>query len=822
YQTMSQMISGKLAGVQLKPSSGNVGGGFRFYMRSGGGINGDEQPVVYVDGIRVDNDGVDGLQWYQDMSMLANLNPEDIESIDVLKGPAGAAMYGTSGSNGVVLIKTKTGSLASGAEGKLRVNYKYEYGNNTQSYKYSKNNFITADDANRIFGDGIIRHHNLSAAGGINFLKYFASIDNRFENGIINNNNMNRTSTRLNLEAFPSEKLNLKCKVGYTENKIQKPENDFSPSGILYNTLLAPQSYTYTDSIAINDIKDKSNSNQFTGSANVMYQPFKNMEANLTIGIDASDWRQDYTLPSNHDYWGFTSGQRIIYQRSNKQVTYDFNLRYHYSVLSNLDITSIIGSQIFERRLNETFLASEDFLTNLTTSIQAGSDVVWHEETVSHLRSAGIFTEHSVNYLKQYFLTLALRKDYASSIGENSPNIFYPKASFAIRLDKYNAFPELFDLMKIRFAYGESGVLPNPLDPIPLLWNAYSDSYGSGAVLTRVGNDKIEPERIKEYEIGFDAEIFGKYSLEFSYYKQFASNSIFDSRNAPSTGLTASLVPFNIGSLESWGLEALFRATPILEKNYRLDLSVIYNYQKNKVTDLGGAEPIISGSGVNVIKEGLAKHEFYTEKVLGPKFNENGEYIGAELTEEKISFGNPIPDHTGSFSFNFTFLRNFNLYVLTEWAMNNKIWNGTQKHTNRRGGNPKYNELADKLGFWWLEEDNFEDLTPGSPEYIDAANQFVKIDDLYNGNFIEDADYFKLREISISYNLKEVLESFIFNKYLSDLIIGLSGRNLWTTTKYSGADVEVNFGGSRSLIRGSDLCTLQNPKVYYFWIRIGI
>jgi len=133
-------------------------------------------------------------------------------------------MYGTSGSNGVVLIKTKTGSLASDTAGKLRINYKYEYGNNTQSYKYDRNNFISADDANRIFRDGIIRHHNLNASGGINFLKYFVSVDNRFENGIINNNNMDRTSLRLNLEAFPSEKLNLKFKVGYTENEIQKPE----------------------------------------------------------------------------------------------------------------------------------------------------------------------------------------------------------------------------------------------------------------------------------------------------------------------------------------------------------------------------------------------------------------------------------------------------------------------------------------------------------------------------------------------------------------------------------------------------------------------
>ena len=118
--------------------------------------------------------------------------------------------------------------------------------------------------------------------------------------------------------------------------------------------------------------------------------------------------------------------------------------------------------------------------------------------------------------------------------------------------------------------------------------------------------------------------------------------------------------------------------------------------------------------------------------------------------------------------------------------------------------------------------EDFEDLTPGSPEYIDAANQFVKIDDYYNGNFFEEADYLKIREVSFSYNLLEVLKSFNFTNYFHDFIIGISARNIWTTTKYSGADVEVNYVGSRSLVRGLDLGTLQNPKVYYFWIRVGI
>ncbi len=113
-------------------------------------------------------------------------------------------------------------------------------------------------------------------------------------------------------------------------------------------------------------------------------------------------------------------------------------------------------------------------------------------------------------------------------------------------------------------------------------------------------------------------------------------------------------------------------------------------------------------------------------------------------------------------------------------------------------------------------------LEVGSDEYKTAAERYAKMDHHYDGNFIEDADYFKLREISISYSFRDLLPRIYGKTLITDLVLGLSANNLWTTTKYSGSDVEVNYAGSRSRTRGNDFLTLQHPRVYNFWLRISL
>jgi len=812
YQTMSQLLAGKVSGVQVRSTSGNVGTGFRFYMRAGGGINGNEQPIIYIDGVRVDNSetgafGVGG----QRNSALASLSPDAIEKIEVLKGPAAAAMYGTSGSNGVVLITTKAGRTVVGGKG-IAVTYRYNYGFNEQSFDYSTNTYKSAKDANANFIKGYIRDHNVTVSGGNNFVKYFGGFSSRFEGGIMPNNDLQRKSVNLSLTSFPSKELVIKFNGTFNYTDINRPQNDNNIFGFLGNTLLFSRSYRFLDSTSIRGLTTLSRKNQFIGSIDVTYNPIENLEIHGTAGVDNSNIREDQTYPSNLYYPFVTNGERDLNNRLNKQFTYSLYGQYNFNITNDLSVTSIVGTQFFNRQVSSSFLGVQNFATELITDIGAGSDVQFYGESFLNSREAGIYTTHSFNYQDRYFLTLGIRRDYASAIGTESPSIYYPKASFAVRLDKLDFVPKFFNLLKLRTAYGESGQLPRLTDPIPLLWSSTVGGYGPGAIINAIGNSKIKPERIKEFEIGVDAEFLDIFSLEFTYYKQNANNSIVGLNNPPSTGLTATSVPFNIGSMKASGFESSLQANLFRNSNYEVNLGLIWNYQTNEVTDLGGAQPIFDGFSNNVIKEGLPKHEFYRQVVKGALFDPTtGVYLGPDVSSERFALGNPIPKHTGSLNINIKLFKRINVYALFDWALDRTINNSTARFAARFGNYEPLNKLNDLLS----------SQTPGTPEYIATANKVAKLDGNYPSNYFENGKFFKFRELSVSFSFKDILTTYLNSNYISDFVVGLSARNLFTSTPYTGSDVELNSNGGRSLTRGWDFLTLQNPRTYNFWVRLA-
>ncbi len=434
FQDVSQLLSGKVAGVRVENTSGGPGSGTRFNVRSGGGLNGNGQPLIIIDGIRMENfevggdrsgfgSGVNGAGY----STLSEINPEDIDKIEVLKGPAAAASYGTNGSNGVVLITTKKGKLKPGKDGKglgISVNYKHVSGWNERGDSYEKVYPYTFERVHSVFRDGPIKQNSVSVSGGIPTLTYRVSLDQRDEDGTLPNQYLNKVSYRANFDAYPSEKISLSVSAAYSEAEQRRTEADNNIYSLVYNTSRQPH-WNWADSAAILERKNLVTSDRFLGSVQGTYRPIENLDINGSVGLDYSQIKDLEYIPPGLRFGTNKSvlspGNKDVRHRRNLQATYNFNATYKLQILKNLQLTSIVGAQLFERRF-ESFAAETDtFSTPLISDLDAGADFTNIGESFLHLRNGGILTEHSFYYRQYLFCFLyAFRKDSASTIGAES------------------------------------------------------------------------------------------------------------------------------------------------------------------------------------------------------------------------------------------------------------------------------------------------------------------------------------------------------------------------------------------------------------------
>ncbi len=846
YTDVNQLLNGKVAGVSVQPSSGNVGGGIRFNVRGGGGLNGDGQPLIYVDGVRVDNSQFTGFgAGGQGIGALSTLSPNDIATIDILKGPAAAALYGTDASNGVVLITTKKGTIGGvNAAAPFQVTYTGVTGRNEQQFQYDA---LTAgetfEDANGIFQDGGITQHTLGVSGGSSTVRYFTQFDYRDEDGIVFGNFQDRRNLRANFEAFPLSNLQLSVSSSYAFNTVGQPQNDNNILGYLGNTLLFPVSYQFTDSSAVRAIDTQYRTNQFQGSFEARYSPLENLALRAQIGVDAADTRQDQTFPSNFTYSGTTNGERNVYTRENDQVSFTADARYRYTPMTGLNASTSVGVQGFDRRLRTFTFGIQDFATSLITDAGAGAEYQAAGEFFNNLRQVGIIAEQALDFNDTYFLTVGVRNDYASTIGQTAPDVFYPLARGAVRLDRFDAVPSFFSILKLRAAYGVSGQLPGSFDAVPVLYTAEVGGDGAGAAPVLIGNATIEPERVREFETGLDIELANRVGIEFTYYNQRADESIFGRQLAPSTGLVASSVPFNVGEIAIQGLEFALNATPISTDFATLDLGVVLSHQTNEVksvgTDIAGnpLPDLYDGFDVNVIKPGLSRSAFYVTPVNGALFNADGTYAGIDagvqvdgsgnpldencnVEDDRCVRGTPYPDFNGSLTASLTLFRDFTLYALTDFATGLSVFNNTDLFRAQFGNYAQRNDLADQLGIG--SRDEIADLTPGTQEYTDAANAYARTSNSFDDNFVREADYIKLREVTVRYNLGRLISQQPGLGMVRTASLAFSARNVFQSTLYDGLDPEVNFNGARSLSRGQDFLTLQNPRQYFLTLSLGI
>ena len=821
YQSVDQLIGGNAAGVSASPSSGNVGSGVRFRVRGGGGLNGDGQPVIYVDGVRIDNSQVVGFDaGGQGTSALADLNPENIASIEILKGSASTAIYGTEGSEGVVLITTKNGRPGQD----FSVRYKQTMGFSQEVRDYDSDRFISADAVNALWrdpADANLWETAITATGSAGGVNYLGAVTHNVNNGIIQNNRGERTNFRANFEALPSEEVTLQAKASYTLNDFQRPDNDNNIFGFLGNTILAPGGtpYVFTDSTSVTLLNDVQQVQRFVGSLNASYAPawLDGFQLRATAGYDISSRRQDRTFPVEGTYTGVSSGERNVFNRNNRRYNLDANASYAYNILPDLEATSVIGGQALQVRTRTFFGTAQDFNTGLITNIGSGADFLTLNEDFFNSRQFGLFAQQEFNYKDTYTLSATLRRDYASLIGEQASDIFYPSVQGNVRLNQFDFVPEAFDLLKVRAAYGESGQLPGLADVQLVRFLAEPSGFGPGATITSVGDPALEPERVREVEFGVDGSLFERYSFEATYYRQFTNNTIIDFQPAPSTGFGQQAVPRNAGEVLNQGVELGLGLTPYRSAKHEVNVDLNYSYRVTEVQDLGGAPPIAGPFDLNYQVEGQPKNVFWTQQVLGAQFDADGNFLGPELLRDengaiiRTNQGNPAPDHFGGLRLNVRLFNNLSITGFAEYQLGQQVFNNTELFAANFGNSKRRADLQAQLG----------ELEPGTQEYIDTANELAFTNPNWDANYIEDADWLKIREISVRYNFTDLLRKAGVTQ-VNDLSLTLAGRNLFTFTEYSGPDPEVNFDGARGQIQGQDFLTLQTPRQFSATLSLGI
>jgi TonB-dependent SusC/RagA subfamily outer membrane receptor len=866
FTDATQLMLGKVAGVFLQPSNGTVGAGVRFNIRSNAGLFGG-QPTIFIDGIRTLS-----VDYYKlpltvdEISPLVNLNPDDIETIEVLKGPSSACLYGTAAQNGIVLISTKRGRPRDATPSNLNINYQYLRGWQEQSRLYTEDMALTYQSVNRIFQQGPIEQHSLNVSGASGIFNYYAAFDARTENGILPKNQMQRLSARANVDILPSKYFIASISTNLVANNTQIPlpnEQNGLFFGWLRNTLagnpLSGKRFFYSDSAAIAAIDNGIAMNSFLGSAAVTYLPpdLPGVRLRGVAGTEIVSSRAATFYPPGYEYalGAVSDGFKSVRNFSARRMNIDLNASYTHEWDNGFSANIVLGTQLFDNYFTYDAHSGSGFKTQLVPAIQTSTNQGGLSELVQQFREAGIYGRVESSYLQTYFVSFGVRNDFATSLGSDASSIFYPQISGAVRLDKIGVFPNAMNmnLLKLRAGYGESGRLPT-LDQSRTFWRLFS---GPGSTLTTpatnqlflnsLGNAGIRPERIREFEVGLDAEFSDRYGLEFTYFTQTSRDAILGSSQPVSIG--SSEIPSNIGSIDGWGFESQAYATLINTAETNLKVSAILSYSDNRVLDIGQTKNFAARSffidgflgSSNYIAVGLRRGEFMGRVPLAPRYRADGYYDwtnGPRMDTTLTALGSSLPLYTGSFSVTLRFLRDFTFYALTDVGLGRKLLNLTRQQNTLYGNDKVFNRLANQLGLapGQLGDAKFENiprlidvkpLAPNTPEYRAAAEAFMRLDPS-NGtvaNFLESADWVRLRELSLRWNARNLLASEVpLLSFVRELSVGIAVRNAFIWTNYSGIDVEYNSPGaipSQTYAQASDNWVLMQPRVVQFVLNIG-
>ncbi|HKO17060.1 MAG TPA: SusC/RagA family TonB-linked outer membrane protein [Gemmatimonadaceae bacterium] len=861
---MQQLLNGRAPGVVIMPTSGAVGTGSQVRVRGLASFSLGNGPLLYVDGVRVNNDAATGPAnqafGSSSISRLNDINPEDIESIEILKGPSAATLYGTEASNGVINIITKKG--ASGAARwsavvRQGVNYLQDWktrfptnygpihnadGSAGPIVAVSMDSLIKADGGD-LFRNGRHQETQLTVNGGTSTFNYYASGNLMDSQGAEPTNNTRKYSTRLNVGLSPSPKLHLSGDVGYiTGPTYLSAEAGYG--GRVWTTLLAtPKTYNTWQEGFYSSIPrqyDKiykfwQDLNRFTGSVKLEHQPLPWLQHRLTIGYDRTGEGNNYYQPRIDSlYYSFGSdayGYRELDGVTTVYKSLDYNANATWNPAPAYRFTTAAGAQYYHtsheylQAWGSIFPPGYEGLSSVAATTSSPGQYQDYTEDAT----LGYYGQEQFGWRDRLFLTAALRWDNSSAFGSKVNQVVYPKYSLSWVLSDEplfanNALLGHFSSFRLRAAYGEAGKAPGTYDAVPTYIPATGPNGQPAVTLQSIGNPNLGPERGKEYELGFDAAVLqDRLGAEVTYYHKKTTDAILFKQVAPSTGFPGTQ-PFNAGSILNKGWEIAIRGTPVRNNQITWDLNASIATNDNKVLSLLPGTNFVTAGTYLRHTVGFPAFGWWERRLVSAQVNPDGTGIkssmlcddgkggttpcynsSGSLVAPLVYLGRSVPPTEGSVSTTLGFLKNFSIYTQVDFKHGQKKMDGnTRVRCTFFGGRCPEN---------FTSAFPVNTLDPVRTAEINSNRSLVDF-------LITNASFAKWRELTLSYN---VPERFARMANLSRAQLSVSGRNLHTWTSYQGFEPEAMFlGGSRGGNAAWEQTTLPQLTSWIVSLSLGL
>ncbi len=861
-QTIEQTFAAKIPGLSISQNTGAPGGGISINLRGVSTLVGNSQPLIFVDGVIISNDqiqsGLDALTaatgvgsprpQSQPSNRLADINPNDIEEIQILKGPTAAAVYGAKAAAGVILITTKQGRPAD----KATIDFSQQTGfsrilkkqgtrnwsaDTTGYFRFFRRpapaNLSFIDYEDELYGQtGFISETNLNVRGGSANTIFSISGTARTEQGIIRNTGYSRYSARLNLSHRFSDNLLVDVGLNYINTNSDRSATGNSNNNVSLPYLAAfipsfidvrPQGGIYTDPTnnganpfeIIDKVTNNERIDRVVGSVKLDWTLFRTETQRLSFvaqgGADYFTQVNTIFSPINtiHEQLAALPGRSI----KNNTPTFYNNL--YTSLIHNLQaggisFTTSAGLQLENRDINSLLLVTRG-LPSISNNLNQVANVQ-QLQIVTKQYDQGLYIQEDVDIEGLVFLTLGLRADRSSANGDVDKFYFFPKGGASLLLSKLPLWESLrttIESAKIRVAAGQAGTFAPPIAKFTTLGAGNIGGLSGLTLPSRPGNPNIEPERVTEIELGFDLGLAGSFaSLEFSYYLRQISGLVVEAQIAPSSGGTTRFE--NGGDMVTNGIEVALNLSPVRTADFSWDARLNFFRTTAEITELKVPDFTTGGFGVALgayyIGKGYSPTTIVGRESFGPNPNApnpnaapgrfNGLVLGNELPDFRVGFSNSLR------------FKGVEFYFLLDWKQGGNVINLTRFLTDLGGTSPDAG-LDGEIQRTALR-------TGRNPVTGQPTNQPL------GTPWIEDGTFLRLRELAITYTFDRNLINSLFGGAISYLRIGLTGRNLLLFTPYAGYDPEVSNFGNIAIGRSVDVTPFPSARSFYFNLSFGL